>query len=81
MTPMVNTEQIGAVMIEKKIGREVRYCRKMVGYTQVAVAWQLGIRQSAVARIERGTQKLTASQAIELRTILGFDLYKLEEGK
>jgi len=45
-----------------QIGRVVRFARKEKKVTQVELAPILGIIQSALCRVERGDQNLTATQ-------------------
>lgn len=59
-----------------KIGQAVKAARKIAKFSQIELAQILGINQSALCRIENGIQKLSASEALVLREIIGF---KLEE--
>jgi len=61
-------------MHDEAIGRAVKKARRASNISQVGLAGLLLVAQSAICRIEKGKQSLLASQAIELRRILGFKL-------
>ncbi|ATA73541.1 MULTISPECIES: helix-turn-helix domain-containing protein [Capnocytophaga] len=58
--------KIKKIRLEKKISQE-------------DIAFQLGISQSAYAKIETGKQKLSAEQLIKISKILSIDLKELSD--
>jgi len=63
----------------QKIGQTIRRLREDKGFTQAIFAQKLKTSQSAVARIEKGEQNLTADQIHKISTILGTSLIKVEK--
>jgi transcriptional regulator with XRE-family HTH domain len=66
---MILTEQ--EKVIVRRIARLVRATRKQLGFSQEDVAQRLGIIQSALSRIETGSQMLTAAQWAEFCNFTG----------
>ena len=62
----------------KNIGMLVRQMREDKGMTQGVFAKKLKTSQSAVARMEKGEQNLTADQIYKIGSILGTSLIKVE---
>src|SRR5581483_1029756 len=62
----------------KNIGLLVRQMREDKGMTQGTFAKKLRTSQSAVARMEKGEQNLTAEQIYKIGSILGTSLVKIE---
>lgn len=54
----------------RQLGRELRYARKVLGFTQQEYAKLLNIEQSALSRVESGDQRLDAAQAVLVSTTL-----------
>jgi DNA-binding XRE family transcriptional regulator len=51
----------------KKIGRDLKVLRTVWGKTQQEMADMIGIHQTALSRVENGTQCLTDEELIHLR--------------
>ncbi|MFZ2621310.1 MAG: UDP-N-acetylglucosamine 1-carboxyvinyltransferase [Minisyncoccia bacterium] len=66
--------------LTKNIGISIKRMREDKGMTQGQFAESLKTSQSAVARIERGGQNLTADQIQKISSILGTPLLKTEDG-
>src|SRR3989344_4784982 len=64
----------------KKIGHTVKQMREDKGMTQSEFAIKLKTSQSAVARMEKGEQNLTAEQIHKMSTLLGSSIIKTEDG-
>ena len=64
---------------EKVIGRKIRQLRMLSGLRQVELADQLGVHQSVLSRIEKGSQRLTPSQLEQIAGVLGVDLNQIFE--
>lgn len=62
----------------KKIGEVIRQAREDKGLTQTEFAKKLKTSQSAVARIEKGDQNLTAKELTKISNILERPLIKIE---
>lgn len=62
----------------KKIGGIIKQTREDLGLTQLEFAKKLKTSQSAVARIEKGDQNLTAKELTKISTILGKPIVKVE---
>jgi transcriptional regulator with XRE-family HTH domain len=54
------------------IGMTVKRLRNKAGINQSYVAEAIGLDQSALSRVEKGKQALTASQIFGLREVPGF---------
>jgi transcriptional regulator with XRE-family HTH domain len=63
-----------------KIGERIVALRTEKQMTQRALAKALGTSQSAVARMEKGFQNLTADMLIKLNRALGRDIVTLGSG-
>ena len=61
-----------------KIGISIKQMREDAGLTQGDFAKKLGTSQSAVARIEKGGQNLTAQQMSKISSLLGKSIVKVE---
>src|SRR4051812_7990655 len=62
----------------KNLGTRIRQMREDKGLTQGAFAKKLKTSQSAVARIEKGEQNLTAKEIFKISSLLGVSLIKVE---
>jgi transcriptional regulator with XRE-family HTH domain len=62
------------------IGRIVRATRKQLAISQVDFAKDLGLMQSALSRIETGSQNLTAPQWLEICQLTGISLESIRYG-
>lgn len=60
----------------RKIGEMIRQAREDQGMTQGNFAKKMKTSQSAVARIEKGGQNITAEQMLKISSILGISLVK-----
>ena len=48
----------------KAVGVRVKHLRKTIGYSQEQMAAVLGIHQTAICRVEKGQQSLSATQLL-----------------
>lgn len=62
----------------KKIGAAIKQMRNDAGLTQQKFAKNLGTSQSALVRMEKGDQNLTAEQLAKVSNLLGKSLIKVE---
>lgn len=62
----------------KKIGIAIRQAREDAGLTQHEFAKRLGTSQSALVRMEKGAQNLTAEQISKIGSLIGKSLVKIE---
>jgi UDP-N-acetylglucosamine 1-carboxyvinyltransferase len=62
----------------QKIGKIIRQMREDKGMTQKSLAEKLGTSQSALARMEKGDQNLTAELLSKVGDVLGKSLVKVE---
>lgn len=63
-------------MTNKKIGESLHLQRLSVNMTQERVAKIIKVRQSALCRIEKGTQNLTLKDAVKLEKHLGKNWFR-----
>ena len=63
----------------KNIGESMRQLREEKGMTQGDFAKKMQTSQSAVARMEKGEQNLTADQIYKISSILGTSLVKTKD--
>ncbi len=52
------------------MGENLRHLRKAKGYTQAELAEKVGLTQSMLARLERGTRALSLPLAMDIAEIL-----------
>jgi len=55
----------------KKLGAEIRKCRKMLAISQEKLGARLGLHQAAIARVEKGSQAMTPFQLVTLAKFFG----------
>lgn len=55
------------------IGEIVRAARKGRGLSQEALAYDVGLEQTEISKIERGKEKPNAKRTIKLAEVLGLD--------
>ena len=58
---------------ESSFGRRIAQLRDAAGLTQRELARRMGLTQSALSRIESGSRRLSAAQALQLSQILSVD--------
>ena len=61
------------------IGTVVRTYRKKLGLDQKELAEKLGITQSYISNIERGTREVSVGVFLRLKAFLGFKVEEIEE--
>ncbi len=61
----------------KNFGEKIRLIREEKGYSQEAVASELGLSVSGYGKIERGQTELTVNKAFEISKVLGVSAYKI----
>ena len=66
-------------MSHATIGNRLRDIRRDAGYTQDEIATALGMTQSMVLQIERGTKQLSLLNAAKLAEMLGCNIEDLLE--
>jgi transcriptional regulator with XRE-family HTH domain len=61
----------------KKFGDKIRLLREEKGYSQEAVAAQIGLSVSGYGKIERDQTELTVLKAFEISKVLEVTIYKI----
>ena len=68
-------------MNQEKIGRFIAECRKKKGFTQAALAEQIGVTDRAVSKWETGRSLPDAGIMLELTDLLGITVNELLSGE
>lgn len=66
-------------MENEQWGRKIRAFRKLKGYTQAALAKELGISLTLLGEIERESRELEAELVIKICDTLGITLQEMKE--
>lgn len=53
--------------LSKRIGRDLKWARRIYGINQGELAKEIGLIQSAISRIEDGHQQISAAEAVAIR--------------
>ncbi len=61
-----------------KLGNKIRVFRQIKGYSQEAMAENLGISHTAYAKMERGESKITEEKLLKIANILGINTEDLK---
>lgn len=70
------------IMIDyKSIGRRISFYRKRAAVTQAALSEQLGITESYISQIERGSAKVSLSRLSQISDALDVDIALLVSDK
>ncbi len=57
-----------------KIGERLRHLRKLRGLTQAELARQIGIQQSDLSRMEKGTYRVSLDNLFKILAVFGMDI-------
>jgi len=69
-----------AEKFNKKLGAEIKKCRKMLLFSQEKLGTKLGLHQAAISRVEEGSQVLTPFQLVTATNCFGVPVDLLLKG-